>query len=108
MLAAFGVLIAVLMRVSIWVVNRGILHQLGARDELVRDRNIGAGAVLAGGCIACGLVLHGALSGNSATPLLAFRDVLVFWAVGLAILVGGAWLFEHVVQVRRPERDRVG
>jgi uncharacterized membrane protein YjfL (UPF0719 family) len=93
-----GVLIAVLMRVSVWAVGRGVLYRFGVRDEMVRDRNVGAGAVLAGGCIAAGFVLHGALSGNSDSKWDALRDLLVFWAAGMVILIGGAWLYIHVVK----------
>jgi uncharacterized membrane protein YjfL (UPF0719 family) len=97
-LALQGILVAVLMRASVWAVGRGVLYRFGVRDEMVRDRNVGAGAVLAGGCIAAGLVLHGALSGNSINPLFALRDVIVFWLTGMVILIGGAWLYIHVVK----------
>lgn len=97
-LALQGILVAVLMRVSVWAVGRGVLYRFGVREEMIRDRNVGAGSVLAGGCIAAGLVLHGALSGNSDTKVHAFRDVFVFWAVGMAILILGAWLYMQVVK----------
>ncbi len=92
-----GALTAVLMRLSVWIVGRFILYKFGVDREMIDDRNVGAGSVLAGGAIAAGLVLHGALSGNSDSVALAVRDVLVFWAAGQVILVVGAWLFIHVV-----------
>src|SRR5205807_6809311 len=98
LVAGQGLLIALLMRASVWILGRAILYRFGVRDELVRDRNVGAGAVVAGGCLAAGLVLHGALSGNSATPLLALRDVAVYWVAGQIILIAGAWLFVHCVK----------
>ncbi|MEI6873233.1 MAG: DUF350 domain-containing protein, partial [Verrucomicrobiota bacterium] len=93
LLAVQGVLVAVLMRASVWIVSHGVMHRFGVRRELIDDRNAGAGSVLAGGCIAAGLVLHGALSGESASPWMALRDLLVFWALGQAILVLGSRLF---------------
>ena len=98
LLAWQGALVAVLMRISVWMVGRFVLYKFGVDDEMVRDRNIGAGAVLAGGCIAAGLVLHGALTGESDSPLHALRDLLVFWTTGQLILLIGAWLFIHVVR----------
>ncbi len=97
-LAGQGVLIAVLMRASVAIISHGILHRFGVREEMIRDRNVGTGAVVAGGCIAAGLVLHGALSGTSDTPLLALRDVLIYWATGQVILVAGAWLYVRAVR----------
>jgi uncharacterized membrane protein YjfL (UPF0719 family) len=91
-LAVQGLLVAVLMRFSLWVISRGVMYSFGVSREMVRDRNVGAGAVVAGGCVAAGLVLQGALSGNSDSPWLALRDVFVFWAVGMGILVAGARL----------------
>ena len=95
MLAAQGLLVAVLMRASVWIVSHGVIHRFGVRHEMVDDRNTGAGAVVAGGCVAAGLVLRGALSGESASPWLALRDLLVFWALGQVILVAGARMFAH-------------
>ena len=96
LLALQGVLVAVLMRTSVWVVSHGVIHRFGVSRKMVEDRNAGAGAVVAGGCIAAGLVLHGALSGESASPWMALRDLLVFWTLGQAILLSGSWLFTRV------------
>jgi uncharacterized membrane protein YjfL (UPF0719 family) len=97
-LAFQGLLAAVLMRASVWLIGRFVLYKFGVDDEMIRDRNVGTGTVLAGGCIAAGLVLHGALSGESDSPWHAVRDLLVFWAAGQIILIGGAWLFIHAVR----------
>ena len=96
LLAVQGVLVALLMRASVWMVAHGVIYRFGVSREMIEDRNAGAGAVVAGGCIAAGLVLHGALSGESASPWLALRDLLVFWTLGQAILLFSAWLFTRV------------
>jgi uncharacterized membrane protein YjfL (UPF0719 family) len=110
LLAAQGILVAVLMRASVWIISHGVIRKFGVSREMVRDRNVGAGAVVAGGCIAAGLVLHGALSGDSDSPWMALRDLLVFWTTGQLILVGGAWLYTHVARYdvqRALERDNI-
>ncbi len=98
LLALQGVIVAVLMRASVWMVSHWVIRKLGVSQEMVQDRNAGAGAVVAGGCIAAGLVLRGALSGESASAWLAVRDLLVFWSVGQLILVAGGWLFVHAAR----------
>ncbi|MEY5026065.1 MAG: hypothetical protein RLZZ244_1593, partial [Verrucomicrobiota bacterium] len=85
-----GGLVALLMGASGWILAKGVTPRFGVSLEMVRDRNLGAGALVAGGSVASGLVLQAALSGNSDSPLLAFRDVLVLWAAGQLILVLGA------------------
>lgn len=97
LLAWQGVLVALLMRISVWTISRFALYKVGVNEEMLRDRNIGAGAVVAGGCIAGGLVLHGALTGESDSILHALRDLLVFWVAGQIILIVSAWLFLHFV-----------
>jgi putative membrane protein len=95
--AGQGLLVALLMRAGVLILSRAILYRFGVREEMIRDRNVGAGAVVAGSCLASGLVLRAALSGHSDTVWLGIRDVLVYWAVGQAILVIGAWLFIKTV-----------
>ncbi|HEV7406257.1 MAG TPA: DUF350 domain-containing protein [Chthoniobacteraceae bacterium] len=98
LLALQGVLIVVLMRASVFIVQATVLRGIPVRDEIVRDRNIGAGAILAGGALASGLVLQGALAGHSDSVLLAVRDVLVYWLAGQIILAIGAALFCKMVR----------
>src|SRR4051812_8905135 len=97
-IAVQGVIIALLMRASVFILQATVLRGIPVQDEIVRDRNIGAGAILAGGCLASGLVLQGALAGHSDSPLLAVRDVLVYWFAGQLVLAIGAALFTKMVR----------
>jgi uncharacterized membrane protein YjfL (UPF0719 family) len=89
----YGTLAAVLMRVSILVNDRLILHSFCIEKEMVQDRNAGTGFVVAGSCIATGFMLKGVLSGYSDTLLLAFRDIAIYFLTGQLILVVGGLLF---------------
>lgn len=97
-IALQGVLIAFLMRASVFILEKTTLRGIPVQDEIVRDRNIGAGAILAGGCLASGLVLQGALFGISDSLGLAVRDVLVYWFAGQLVLAIGAALFCKMVR----------
>jgi uncharacterized membrane protein YjfL (UPF0719 family) len=97
-LAAQGVLVACLMRASAWLLSNAVVSKFAVTEEMVEDRNTGAGAVLAGGCIAAGLILRGALSGESASRLLALRDLLAFWALGQCILIAGTRLYNKTIR----------
>jgi uncharacterized membrane protein YjfL (UPF0719 family) len=97
-LAIQGVIIAILMRASLFILQATVLRGIPVQDEIVRDRNIGAGAILAGGSVASGLVLQGALAGHSDSLALAVRDVLVYWIAGQLVLAIGAALFTKLVR----------
>jgi len=88
-----GVLAILLMRASIWINDKLILNHFSINVEMLRDRNIGAGAAVAGSCVGTGLVLAGALTGDSASWLHSVRDIVVYWAVGQVLFIGGALAF---------------
>ena len=94
-LASGGLLAILLMRASIWINDKLILNHFSIDVEMLRDRNIGAGAAVAGSCVGTGLVLAGALTGDSVDWLHSVRDVVVYWAAGQALFIGGAWAFYH-------------
>jgi len=88
-----GVLALLLLRASIWINDKAILNRFSIDEEMLRDRNIGAGAAVAGSCIGTGLVLAGALTGESSTWLHSVRDIVVYWIVGQALFIVGALAF---------------
>jgi len=63
-LGSYGLLAILLLKVAGLVNDKCILHRFENKKELVGDRNVGAGAVVAGSYIASGLVLAGAFSGR--------------------------------------------
>lgn len=89
-----GILAIVLMRLSLWVNAKLVLDRLNVQEELVHDRNVGAGLAVAGSSLASGLMLAGALTGESVSVVAAIRDLIVYWVAGQALLVAGARIFE--------------
>ena len=83
----YGVLTVILMRLSIYINDKAILHSFHINEEIVRDHNSGTGFVVAGSAVATGFMLRGVLSGHSDTVLLGIRDVVVYFIVGQVILV---------------------
>ena len=88
-----GILAILLMRTSIWINHELILTKFSIDREMIEDQNIGAGVAVAGSCLGTGFVLAGALTGDSSSYLTAMRDICVYWAVGQALFVVGAWAF---------------
>lgn len=88
-----GVLAILLMRASIWINDKFILNHFSINEEMLRDRNIGTGAAVAGSCLGTGLVLAGALTGDSDGWGWAVRDIVIYWAVGQLLFIAGALAF---------------
>lgn len=88
-----GLLAIILMRASIWMNHEFILNKFSIDVEMVKNHNIGAGVAVAGSSIGTGLVLAGALTGDSDGYFNAIRDIVVYWAVGQALFIVGAMAF---------------
>jgi uncharacterized membrane protein YjfL (UPF0719 family) len=84
----FGVL---LLAVALWSAPRVLLPKFDVKEELVRDRNAGAGLVLGAGAAASGAVVAAAMQGNAPGGLLgglaSMTGTFVVAQLSLGILV---------------------
>lgn len=104
----FSLLAVLLVRLSVWLNDKLILGAFDINKEMIHDRNLGTGLVVGGGCVATGLTINGALSGESALSTAVYDpagilwlgracfDVVVYFLVGQALLVVGAWVFRGI------------
>ncbi|MCW5965590.1 MAG: DUF350 domain-containing protein [Bryobacterales bacterium] len=92
-IAMFGALAALLMRLSLWINDRAILHQFSVEKELVKDHNLGTGFVVAGSSIATGFMLRGVMAGFSDSVATGLRDTFIYFVVGQAVLIAGGWVY---------------
>lgn len=95
-LAIYGLLAIVLMRLSITINDRFILHRFCIQKEIIEDKNTGTAFVVAGSCVATGFMIAGALRGESISFIAGIVDLFVYWAVGQSLLVFGGWLFQKI------------
>ncbi len=90
----------VLLNVSRMIVDKLILYKFKVNKELIDDKNVGTGAVLAGSYVASGLVIAAALAGDGETTksAIAFSSIsnpivtgvllsLIFFSLGQATFV---------------------
>jgi uncharacterized membrane protein YjfL (UPF0719 family) len=92
-----GALAIVLLRASMIINDKLILHSFLVRKEL-QEKNVGTGYVVAGSSIATGLILAGVMSGQSDGYGGLIVDVLIYWAVGQAILVVDGLIFQAITR----------
>jgi len=73
----------VLLLVSAWINDRFLLHSFCNTKELVEDRNVGTGAVIAGSYLASAFIIGASFQGGSLGNLwLDVLDTLVYFTVG--------------------------
>ena len=82
-----GIIVLNLARI---VVDRLVLHGFSTEDEIINDQNVGTGAVEFAVYVSVGLVIAGAISGDSGGP----ETAAAFLALGLVALIVYALLYE--------------
>ncbi len=94
--AIYGPLTLVLVRLSILINDKLILYRFSLHDEIVQDRNLGTAFVVGGGCVATGLTISGALSGESLSPWIGLVDLLYYYTLGQVLFVVAGQLFQLI------------
>jgi uncharacterized membrane protein YjfL (UPF0719 family) len=88
----YGGLSIVLMNLARLINDRLILHSFSTVDEIIRDQNVGTGAVLGASYVATGLVINGAVTG----VLGGIVETLVFLFLGQLALVLAGLVYERI------------
>ncbi len=91
-LSIYGSLGIILLNISWFICDKIMLNRFSVNDELIRDRNQGTGAVIAGMNIASGFIIFGAIQGQGGSIITAF----VYWALGQIVLIIGGWIFNWI------------
>ena len=87
-IAVYGLLAIVLLNISLFISDYLILRKFSVRKELIEDQNAGTGVVEGAVSVASGLIIFGAVSGESEGLLFGVLTAVVFWAFGqLALIV---------------------
>ena len=101
-IALLSLLALLLMRVSIWLLDRFILSEFSIDKEMIRDRNVGTGFVVGGACVATGLIINGAASipvaeGDFLTWISRILgSTLIYFVAGQVFLILGAKLYQSL------------
>jgi len=91
-LGIYGFLAIILLNLSWFVCDKLILNRFKVSEELIRDQNVGTGAVSAGVSLANGFILFGAIQGEGGGIVTA----LVFWALGQVMLVLASLVYNRI------------
>ncbi len=105
-LVIYGILGIVLLNISWFICDKIMLRHFRVSDELIRDRNQGTGAVIAGMNIASGFIIFGAIQGQGGSIYTA----MVYWALGQLVLILGGLIFNGITPYdihKEIEKDNV-
>ncbi len=92
-LTRYGLLSILLLNLSSYLCDWVILYRFKIKDELLRDRNQGTGAVLFGTSVASGFVIYGAVSGVGG----GMDTAVVFWAMGQVLLLVASKVYNFIL-----------
>ena len=106
-LALEGLYVFVAILVARFVVDWAILPKVN-NTELIRSGNMAISVVEAGFYVGLGFILKGSLTGVASSSWLSFTSTVVFFAAGLAFVVGVFWIHELVTRYDLRGRLREG
>lgn len=89
----YGVSATFLLLLSGWISNKVILHKFDLKKEIIIDKNEGSGIIEAAIFIANGLILYGALVGESETLLQGITTFVIYWFIGNLVLIIASKIF---------------
>ncbi|MCD8399708.1 DUF350 domain-containing protein [Tenacibaculum finnmarkense] len=90
---SYGIIAILLLLLSAWISNKLILNKFDLKKEIITDENEGAGVIEASIYIANGLILYGALIGESETLISGILTFLIYWIIGNIVLIIGSKVF---------------
>lgn len=86
-IAIYGILGIVLLNLSIIINDKVILRKFSIKKEIITDQNIGTGIIEAAIAISSGLIIYGAITGETDYGYgFSILSAVVFWAAGLVAL----------------------
>lgn len=96
-LLMWGAIAIAMLMVGGYINDKVILGHFSNVKELVKDRNLGTGAVECGGFIGTALVLQGNLSGEAVSLKMALVGATFFFVVGQCTFVLYGWLYQRIL-----------
>ncbi len=89
----YGIVSIVLLNISTKINDTMLLSTFSVHKEIVEDQNSGTGIVEGASSIASGLILFGALLGESHSIGFGILTAVIFWAIGQCVLILTAKLY---------------
>lgn len=94
----YALLSIALLNLSILLSDYLILRKISLKHELIEDQNVGVGAIEGAVSIATGLIIYGAVSGDSNLDVMnGFLSTTIFWAVGMLMFFASTFVYNAIL-----------
>ncbi|HEX8372553.1 MAG TPA: DUF350 domain-containing protein [Chthoniobacterales bacterium] len=94
--ATWTVISLSLLLASAWINRKFLLNRFEVHQELIRDRNVGTGAVLAGTYIGTAFIVSASISGSTGGGyVIEILDTLVYFVVGQLGFIGLGAIYQY-------------
>lgn len=86
-IGVYGILGILLLNISILINDKVILRKFSIKKEIITDRNVGTGIIEGAVAISSGLIIYGAVTGETEYGWgFSILSAVVFWAAGLVAM----------------------
>lgn len=96
-IAYYSAIGIVLLNISVWINNKIIMNKFNIKKEIITDQNAGTGIIEASIMISTALILYGAITGESGGLLMGTKTAILYWLIGMLIMVVTSKLYMGVV-----------
>ncbi len=94
----YGILGILLLNISTLINDKFILPKFCVHKEIFEDRNVGTGVIEAANAIASGLIILGAVSGESGDLLFGLITAVSFWLIGQLVMILISYFYNAIVK----------
>ena len=109
-MAIFGGIAIVLLNLSSVITDKVVLRKFSVWKEIITDRNVGTGVIEGANYLTSGLIIFGAITGESGHLLFGIYTALAYWAIGQVLIIITEALYNKLVPYdvhHEIERDNV-
>lgn len=93
-LAIYGGLAIVLLNLSSLIMDKVSLRHFSIWKEITLDRNVGMGIIEGANYLASGLIIFGAVSGESGDLLFGIYTAVAYWALGQVLIIVAMGIYD--------------
>lgn len=95
-ISVYGGLAIILLNLSVIITDKLLLRKFSVRKEIIEDQNAGTGVIEGAVSVASGLIIFGAVTGESTSLGSGIVSAIVFWLLGQVALLLTGWVYNLI------------
>ena len=96
-IGVYGLLAIILLNLSSLITDKLLLNKFSVQKEVLQDRNVGTGIIEAANYVAGGLIIFGAVTGESSSMQMGIITAVSYWLLGQIILLITGWIYQKTL-----------